>query len=453
MATTLHNLLTSKDVLEHFGLSPTSLLDIPSDVDLGLEFSSLQSEVGPPSEARDLQSGADLDTTQTRQSSQPFAQEPPRGLSIVRSEQEHQSELHSPSQGSYFLSSSASTLLPPFSEAPSNHSRDRLSLGRNMTPKSLNCQPQDEANARFMNFDQQEGTALNTDSENTGTDSGYGQSVSSRPQSTRSDIQGSYNTGQQTTKSTVDPVMTSWIRKVSDINMELHQHMLSVPPIEVGQNTWINTKGRRMSNGPNSTQDDRELAVDRTFQLSHRYTEILNDILSRFKTHQAYTGQTTAALALDQPSQLLVLSSYLCLVESYEKILQHIKVWTEVRLKMGVSTSDGHFPIQLPSLAIGSFKLPTSSLTRPLVLTCIIEATIMQIHDSVSVMMRQADTRNGRPRMSNTAAGEQGTSGGDGGDGLSGVAKVALQAIRAKEDSTMKLIHVVWRLALGCVVL
>ncbi|KND88287.1 hypothetical protein TOPH_07099 [Tolypocladium ophioglossoides CBS 100239] len=408
-------------------------------MDLGLNSPSLESEIGHPLEEPYLQSSGDLGAMQSGHCGQTFAQEPPPRRSVEQSEQEQQSELHGASQGSYMISPFISTLLPCYSEAPSNHPRRRLSLARNITPENLHRHSQDEATAHIMGFDQQEETALTTGSEDTGTDSGYGQAVSSQP-STSSNIQGSYNTWQKTTKQAVEPVMTSWIRKLSDINVELHQHMLSIPPIGVGQSTWT-------SNGPNSTRHDEELAVDRTFKLSHQFMEILNDIFSRFKTRQAYTGPTTDTLALDQPSQLLVLSSYLCLVESYDKILRHIKTWTEVRFKMGVSTSDEHFPIQLPGLAIGSFKLPTSSSTQPLVLTCTIESMIMHMHNLVSEMMTPTNTGNGTTRVSNTAAGDQGTSGGD---GLSSVAKVTLQAIRAKEDSTTELIHVVWKLALRC---
>ena len=406
-----------------------------TDLDLGLEFYSLQPETGPL-EARNLQSDMDLGTTQSPHSN---PDQPPRDRSVVqRPEQEHQSELHGASQDSYSLSSSASTLLSPCPEAPAKRPRHQLSLARNVTQRSLYCQSQEEANAHVMNFDQDEGPSLITDSEGTGPDSGYGKSASSRPQSTRSDIQGSYNMGQKTTNPIVDTVVTSWIRDLSDINVELHQHILSIPSPEVEQSPWTSTKGRRTTNIPNSAQHDQELPADRTFNLSLQYTEILNNILSRLKARQAYSGPTTAALASDQqPPQLLVLSGYLYLVESYGKILQHIKSWTEVRLKMGLSTSDEYFPIQLPGLAIGSFKMPTPSPTRPLVLVCIIKAMIVHIHDLISEMMG----------MPNPAAGEQGA---DGGNGLSGVAQVMLQAIRAKEDSIMKLLHGVWSLALRC---
>lgn len=146
-----------------------------------------------------------------------------------------------------------------------------------------------------MSFDQRTGTAITTDSEDTGSDSSYGQAASNRRQSIRSNIQGSCNKGQQTSRPIVDPVLTSWIRKLSDINMELHQHMLSILPIEVGQFTWANTKDKRKVNGSTFTQHARELAVDRTLELSHQYTEVLNDIFSQFKTRQECTGPTIPA--------------------------------------------------------------------------------------------------------------------------------------------------------------
>lgn len=277
-----------------------------------------------------------------------------------------------------------------------------------------------------MDFVHEDGTALNSGSEDTTADSGYGQSVSRRLHSNSSGIQSSDS--RNTSKEAGD--MTSWVRKLSDINVELHQHMLALPSVDVEHSPWINSKA---SNGPCFPQ---ELAVDRTFKLSHRYTETLTDIFSQCKIRQTQNESPPAALALDQPSQLLVLSSYLCLVEAYDKILQHIKAWTEVRLTRGGSTANDQFPVQLPRLAIGCFQLPAASSTRPLVLICIIEATMTQIHEQMNEMMQPPRT-----------VGEQGTTGGD---GLSGVAKVTVQAIRTKENSTMKLLHVVWRLALQC---
>lgn len=464
---------TSKDISEQFSLWPASLRDMPPDLDMGLDSFTLQSEIDPTLEPRVLQSGMDLVAPPSRHSSQPSAQETPRGRnSGERSEQGHQNGVHDASQdisSSSILSSFVSTLLPCDTEArPPSYTRHRLSLAREPTPEHRNGTSQGEAGVSVMNFDQRESTTHSSDSEDTGSDSSYSRVALSRRQSTNSDtLRGSYNPEQQKIqKQLPEPAMTSWIRKLSDINVDLHRHMLSIPPIGTWQNTsWAHTRdsAERKRNGSTAScsLSDKELAVDDTFQLSHQYTDLLNDIFSQFKTRRMYTEQTaTAALpatiSLDQPSQLLILSSYLCLVESYDKIVQHIKSWTEIRLKMGTSSSDEHFPIQLPSLAIGSFKTPTTSSTRPLVLTCMIEAMIMHMHDLISQMMRPGNTglaesrASGRNSSSNTSGGEQNSTTGQSDDGLSSVTRVTLQAIRAKEASTMKLIHVVWKLALRC---
>lgn len=98
---------------------------------------------------------------------------------------------------------------------------------------------------------------------------------------------------------------------------------------------------------------------------------------------------------------------------------------------MGGPTPVEHMPVKLPSKAVGSFKLSAFSSSQQLVLTCIIEATIMQIREQISKMAKPVHTRNGTTKVSNSPAGEQGNRGGD---GLSGVARVTLQAIEPKKN-------------------
>lgn len=373
-------------------------------------------------ETRDLQSGMDLGPVQSHPQSQPFLQEP-RSRIDARFEPEHQSEHHGAPQGSYLQTPSTSTVLP-CAQPPTTRPRHRLSLTRTVAPQNINGSSQEEPNC-LLDFEHRDGMAMNTNSEDTAAaNCGYRQFLLSQPHSNSSGIQGSY-LQQQTSKSTGD--MTLLVCKLSDINVELHQHMQSII-VEHSPRTNSMT-----STGPRAP---KELAVDRTFKLSHQYTEILNDIFSQCKSRQASTSSPPAVLTLDQPSLLLVLSSYLCLVELYDKILQHIKTWTEVRLTRGESTAEEHLPVQLPTVAIGCFQLPELSLTRALVLICTIEATVTQIHDQVNEMMRPVRTTNERGTMP--------------GDGMSSVAKVIIQEIRTKEDATMKLLHVVWRLALQC---
>ncbi|KAI4230033.1 MAG: hypothetical protein L6R36_000412 [Xanthoria steineri] len=436
---------SSNDVSAEFALSPSSLLDLPSDLELDLDLSSLQPEIGRPFETTDLESGMDLATMQDHYSTQPFLEEQPPAR-VGRSELDHWAEFPSvfndSSQVSHMLPSSTS-MLPPCSEALSNHSRCRSSLPNNLTPKRTGRQSQEEIDAHPTALDQHEGTAPKTDSETSGTDSGRGQLESMRPHSSHNAIQNSYNVEQHVTSPMVDPIVASWIRKLSNFGVELHLHMLSIPAVEAEPSPWTGSSGKKS----NSTQHDQEIQIDSTFHFSNQYTEILHEINSRFSSRQGHTRSATAFGALDQTSQLLLLSSYLCLAESYDKIVQHIKTWTEVRAKIGGSTPVEHLPVKFPSLAIGSFKLPASSSSHPLVLTCIIEAMIVQIRERISEMMKPVHACNRTIKGPTSLASEQGSWGGD---GLCGVARVTLQAIRAKEVSIMKLIHLVCRLALRC---
>lgn len=159
-----------------------------------------------------------------------------------------------------------------------------------------------------------------------------------------------------------------------------------------------------------------------------------HDMISRFNSRQAHTRSMTAFGALDQTSQLFLLSSYLCIVESYDKFVQHIKTWTEVRSKIGASTPVEYLLLRLPTLAIGSFKRSASSSSQPLVLTCIIEAIIIQIRERISEMMKPVHACNGIIKIPNSLAGEQSEKGGD---ELCGLARITLQTIKAQEVFTI----------------
>ena len=435
-----------KEDTDNFDISP-SFLGFPSDLDLGLDSSSLQSEAGPL-EASYLLADTEHATVQSRQPNQAYTHDSSQSSSIEPPQQESQGGPQSSSRGSTALSSFISTLLPYNAEGLSNHSTQRLPLARTTVPDSRNQQSENRpTTAHGTSLYRRESATFPSDSEDIGTSSSYDQAASNHSRSASSGSQIVSDRSHQDTELSANPVMASWVRQLSDINVELHQDMLSIPPVEVGQ-----TQGTRVENGGQRnvigySQPAKKLAIDRTFKLSQQYTEMLNHIVSRCKSQQGGTEPMMAALTIDQPTQLLVLSSYLCLVESYDKILQHIKGWTEARLNLGVSTSDNQFPIRLPRLAIGSFQLPSSSSSGPLVLTCIMEAMIKNMHDLVSEMMKSVVTGNEASRASHTTAREQGS---NGGDELGSVAKVTLQAIRTKENTTMELIHVVWRLALEC---
>ena len=76
----------NNDTSETFSLSPGSLLDIPFDLDL--DFSSLQSDIGPSLEGRGLPSGTDLGTLHNPHAGQPFTAESPQNRVFRQSDQE-----------------------------------------------------------------------------------------------------------------------------------------------------------------------------------------------------------------------------------------------------------------------------------------------------------------------------------------------------------------------------
>ncbi len=123
--------------------------------------------------------------------------------------------------------SSTSNLPPPYSEAPSNYSRCQSSLLGNSIPKNIDRPSQEDTNAHIAALDKQEGTAPNTDSENSGTDSSRGQSESRRPHSAP-------NANQSSRNPMIDPVLAFWIRGYSNFRVELHLHTLSIPSVKDG---------------------------------------------------------------------------------------------------------------------------------------------------------------------------------------------------------------------------
>ncbi|RDL31034.1 uncharacterized protein BP5553_09823 [Venustampulla echinocandica] len=466
----------NQEFSDYFNLSPMSLPDIPADLDLGLESSSLQANIDPSLTAGYVHTGADLGAHNRHTSQQQNTPAESRPRTADQPEQAHRSEPLNgeASEGLNEFTSFSPTMLPYY---PPNYSRHRISLARNMSPpQDANQQGQYET---MMDFIQQDGNANTTDGTDTRTDHGYShgissssllQSIGGNTQSSSSGTLSGLGQLDQHQEETSNPnaeihppAVTSWIRRLSDMNMQLHQHMVSIPLVGTGQGG----QGTNSGNSPNSTEADKRLPVDHTFKLSYQYMELLNSIFSQLKSRRCgNASQKAADLTLDQPSQLLVLSSYLCLVESYGVILQHIKAWTEVPLKMGTGSGASalddkgnglDFPIKLPSLVVGSFELPDFSSTRPLVLVCIVETTMMHMHALVSDGMKLAsntdygsltETANSSPRAEKRMIGVGGSS-----DGLSSVAKVTLQAIEAHEDSTLQLIHVVWKMALRCAML
>ncbi|KAJ5861073.1 uncharacterized protein N7529_008383 [Penicillium soppii] len=440
------------------------VLDMQTDLNIELD-SSLQSEIHPaltsrydPAEPESR--GHPLHTNQQR-----YPQESSSHLRTAQQTvQTRWGDL--PSQGTSEDLCDFSLPLTMHSSFPSTYPRHRVSPGRNTSPQNAHQEGQDDIMA---DFDQSRANSNTSDSKDLGTDSGYGNELSpsdllQSPYGDGEDESSGLQSNKQDQGEISNPPfdtnpssMTSWIRKLSDTNLLLHHHMHSIPLVETRQRARSSSRTSLSSMEP-----ETRLPVDFTCRLSAQYTGLLTSICARLESSRSSNDtQPLAQLTLDQPSQLLVLSSYMCLLEIYDRILQHMKAWLEARLKLGVKGTatlnedegDFSFPSQLPNLTVGSFKIPKTSAIQTIVLTCILETNMLHMHSLISEIMKPA-CNNGTGSASKTDSSgpsvrEKRTLNGDSdvGDGLSSVAKVTLQAIETNEDTTLRLVHTVSKLA------
>jgi hypothetical protein len=234
--------------------------------------------------------------------------------------------------------------------------------------------------------------------------------------------------------------LTSWTRRLSELNLQLQQHMLSIPPT-VPEHCERNVQDlSQASQSTKAMNQNQRLQVDRTLGLSQKYTEILVDALPSPKSHQV-GGFHVPVLRLDSASQLLVLSGFMSLVDAYDKTLQHIRDWVQFRPKTGLCIPGDC--CLMPELAIGAHRLPETSSARPLILLCLIETAVMQTHSAVShLLMPPGDCASSR-RCSIVVPSDFTASSRTGSTAI-----ISLQAITAREEATLDHVQDIWKLAI-----
>ncbi|KAL4864304.1 hypothetical protein BDV12DRAFT_15505 [Aspergillus spectabilis] len=450
---------TNDEHPDHFDYLPPTLLDMPTDLNLGLDPSSLQPDIhlaltapcGP----------ADADSR--AHSLQPSCPQAPSHLrSAEQAVQTRWSDVPNQDTSDDLCDFSLTTTMDP-SFPPAYHGQHH---------QHAHQQGPDDM---MVDFGHAGGSSRRSDGKDSSTVSGYVNDLSPSEllrspygdaQESDSGLRGNQLVQKEPSNQISDAYhsnKTSWIRRLSDANVQLHQHMHSIPVVGTGQ------MQKAQGSGSRNSLNSMELPVDSTFKLSDQYTGLLTSICAQLELYRSCNDtQTLAQLALDQPSQLLVLSSYMCLLASYDKLLQHIKAWLDVRLKMGVrgtaitlddNENSSCFPTRLPSLVVGSFELSKTSSIQSLVLTCIMKTNVMHMHSLIGEIMRPVSNNitgaASKTAASGPLAAEKRALNGvaDAGGGLSTVAKVTLQAIEANEDSTLQLVDTVSKLALGRVML
>ncbi|CZR60924.1 uncharacterized protein PAC_10820 [Phialocephala subalpina] len=153
------------------------------------------------------------------------------------------------------------------------------------------------------------------------------------------------------------------IQALSDLNVELYAHAAMVP------------KPPKSSSQP-LTWKDKDLVVDKTFQLSQRFIDVLNKFYPRYveastsssspntSASSASSPRTGMALgrlhaAIDQGSFLLILSCHLRLIDTYENIFGNMQACLD---RSSVTECEDH--VGLPNVKVGSFSIPDTSAVQ-----------------------------------------------------------------------------------------
>ncbi|KAF2444611.1 hypothetical protein P171DRAFT_431418 [Karstenula rhodostoma CBS 690.94] len=143
------------------------------------------------------------------------------------------------------------------------------------------------------------------------------------------------------------PALTT-VRSLSDLNVDLYtlSSFIPKPPTDISQPlSW----------------KDKDFAIDKTFQLSQRFIEVLNKLYPRFlETAPISSAGSGSALrpdpSFDQASFLLVLSCYQRLVDAYDDIFGNMQAC----LNRSSTTAREDY-VQMPDVRVGDFSLPNSS--------------------------------------------------------------------------------------------
>lgn len=147
------------------------------------------------------------------------------------------------------------------------------------------------------------------------------------------------------------------VRGLSDLNVELYtlSSVIPKPPTDISQPlSW----------------KDKDFAIDKTFQLSQRFIEVLNKLYPRFlETAPLRSGDSMSSSnsesslsalpptpSFDQASFLLVLSCYQRLVDAYDDIFGNMQAC----LNRSSTTAREDY-VQMPDVRVGGFSLPNSS--------------------------------------------------------------------------------------------
>ncbi|MCJ1247063.1 hypothetical protein MMC30_004274 [Trapelia coarctata] len=217
------------------------------------------------------------------------------------------------------------------------------------------------------------------------------------------------------------------IEKICDINKQLYDHATTLPPDPLDRSLGTGTTRSSSAATSPETQENQEptglestdirsqtasshsgdeFAIDKTFALSHELIGVLNQLYPRFiqkypdqdaPSHQPQTRSPSTLMqrhdattapsvprtpcSLDEGSVLLILSSYLRVINIYETIFSHIQL--SINETYGRA---GRTAMRLPRLNIGAFSLPSCSVMEITVIIQLAEQLLSRLREITGLM-------------------------------------------------------------------
>ena len=252
----------------------------------------------------------------------------------------------------------------------------------------------------------------------------------------------------------------SWIEKLAEINIKLFKHANTVSASCCISGTTENVKsacGSQIMKGNRNIQNapEREgFAIDMTFELSRELLAIFTEIsqscrhfrdlpqAENFATNKdtgmrspgSNTQQSSAsgnlwsrdhgmALSYDTGSTLLVLSSYVRMLDLYNRFFALISTSL-----LTSSEQDPSSQVRLPSLSVGCFSLQSSPALQTTLMLRIIE----EVFERLRLVMSRMDFLSPSPHINSNDVED------DVGPEQVGITGATIQAVRQQETKVMK---------------
>ncbi|KXJ85212.1 hypothetical protein Micbo1qcDRAFT_223663 [Microdochium bolleyi] len=266
------------------------------------------------------------------------------------------------------------------------------------------------------------------------------------------------------------PALDYYMRKVSDVGLTLLTHLQVMPivtPDTEDDDHDDDGAEQLISNTSRDEQTQFSCPIDQVFHLSEVFVETLAELLPRLPppfTSTPISPLSPDHLSLDAASELLIFSTYLRLLETYDRILQHIQLHCRQTSRpaaaiqagaaasasstsssssatggrtqlsssgMGSGSSNSSNAMMnafnLPGWSIGTFSLSAQSKTQQLFMIHLIETMLTRARDLVSDVVAKKAT-----------LGYRGNWECFGGLSLSIVPDLAVQAIRTREKAAIR---------------